>query len=128
MTLFEKLFLTGYFLAIIFVQAKWQAVLFKRNLPISHKWHALYYCLTILPMVYFFSAFWWQVVLIGILCRLAFFDGILNAIRGKPVFGYNGRGTTSSWLDRLENALSETWVKVLKVLYVAIFITVLILI
>jgi hypothetical protein len=126
-TLFEKLFLTGYFLAIIFVQAKWQAVLFKRNLPISHAKHAVYYCLTILPMLYFFREWWWQVVAIGILCRLAFFDPLLNLIRSKPLL-YNGNGTTGSWLDRQENELSGWAIKVLKVLYVLIFITVLILI
>jgi hypothetical protein len=126
MTLFDKLFLTGYFLAIIFIQALWQAKLFKRNLPISHKWHAVYYCLTILPMLYFFVAWPWQVVVIALLCRLAFFDPVLNLMRGKPLF-YNGAGTTGSWLDRWENSLSVTWVKVLKVFYILAFLTIVIL-
>lgn len=125
MTLFDKLFLTGYFLCIIIIQCVWQAKLFKRNKSISHKRHAAYYCLTILPMVYFFSAFWWQVVVIGVLERLAFFDPILNLIRGKPLF-YNGKGTTGSGQDLWENELATWAVKTLKIAYVAIFIAVLI--
>jgi hypothetical protein len=127
MTVYDKLYLTFYFLIITIVQCYWQKTLFKRNLPISHAWHAVYYCLTILPMMYFFRAWWWQVAVIGVLERLAVFDVCLNLIRGKPLF-YNGAGTTGSWLDKLENSLSVTWMRVLKVGYVLVFIIVLILI
>lgn len=126
MTLFDKLFLAGYFLAIIVIQSLWQARLFKANKPISHAQHAVYYCLTILPMLYFFWPVWWQVIVIAILCRLAFFDPILNLIRGKPLF-YNGAGTTGSWLDQWENSLAEWALAALKMTYVVVFIIVLIL-
>jgi hypothetical protein len=121
MTLFDKLFLVGYFLAIIIVQCIWQAKLFKANKPISHKWHALYYCLTILPMLYFFMPWAWQVVVIAVLERLAFFDPILNLMRGKPLL-YNGNGTTGSILDRWENSLALWALAGLKMTYVVIFI------
>jgi hypothetical protein len=122
----DKAFLAFYFLVIIIAQCFWQAALFKRNMPISHFWHGVYYCLTILPMMYFFMPVWWAVVLIGVTERLALFDFILNKIRSKPLW-YNGRETTNSLQDQLENELSALWVKVLKVVYVLIFVTVLIL-
>jgi hypothetical protein len=109
----DKAFLAFYFLVIIIVQCFWQKALFKRNMPISHFWHGVYYCLTILPMMYFFLPVWWAVALIAVAERLALFDFLLNKIRGKPL-----------WY----NELSALWVKVLKVLYVLIFVTVLIII
>lgn len=58
--------------------------------------------------------------------RLALFDFILNTLRKKPLW-YNGKGTTDSIQDKIENKLSTTWVKILKVFYVAVFVIVLIL-
>lgn len=127
MTAYDKLFLAFYFLIIIIVQCYWQKALFKANKPISHTWHGIYYALTILPMLYFFMPFAWQVAVIGVTERLALFDPLLNLIRCKPLL-YNGKGSTGSKLDQLENKFSTTWVKVLKVVYVLIFVTVLILI
>lgn len=127
MTLWDKAFLVGYFFAIILVQCIWQARLFKANKPISHKWHALYYALTILPMLYFFQLLIWQVIVIAVLERLALFDVTLNAVRNKrPLLTYNGRGTTGSAIDAWENKFSALWITVLKVAYILIFITVVI--
>jgi hypothetical protein len=126
MTFYDKLFLTGYFLVIIISQCFWQAALFKRNMPINHFWHGVYYALTALPIMYFFMPVWWQVAVIGVVARLAFFDIILSAVRNKPLL-YNGKGTTGSLQDRIENHLSSWAIKVLKILYVIIFVIVLIL-
>jgi hypothetical protein len=122
----DKAFLAFYFLVIIIAQCFWQAALFKRNMPISHFWHGMYFALTVLPMMYFFMPVWWQVVVIAVVERLAFFDIVLSAVRNKPLL-YNGKGTTGSLQDRLENHLSSWAIKALKVLYVALFIIVLIL-
>lgn len=127
MTWFDKGFLAVYFLAIIIIQCIWQARLIKSNKPIKHGWHGLYYVLAILPMLYFFVAFAWQAVVIAVLVRLAFFDPILNLCRGLPVF-YNSDKKAGSIIDRIENHFSLWFVKVLKVLYVVIFIVVLIII
>lgn len=124
MTLFDKLFLALYFLAIIFIQAKWQTALFKANKPISHVKHAVLYILTIGPAVWMFWPVSWQVIVVGLLCRLAFFDFALSLFRKKPVF-YNLK-VDKSWQDSIENRLSKTWVKILKVSYVVVFIVVLI--
>jgi hypothetical protein len=126
MTWQDKAFLSLYFLIIITAQCFWQRALFKRNMPINHFWHGVYYALTALPIMYFFMPVWWQVAVIGVTERFALFDFMLNKIRGKSLW-YNGEGTTNSLQDQLENELSALWVKVLKVLYVLIFITVLIL-
>jgi hypothetical protein len=129
MSVYDKLFLAAYFLAVMIVQATWQHRLFKANKPISHKLHAVYYCLAILPMIYFFSAWWWQVVVIAVLERLALYDPVLNIVRGKrPILTYNGNGTTGSWWDRVENKLSLFAVTALKMLYIVGFILTLILI
>jgi hypothetical protein len=129
MTVYDKLFLAAYFLGIMIVQAIWQHRLFKANKPISHKLHAVYYCLAILPMIYFFSAWWWQVIVLGVIERLALYDVVLNCIRGKtPILTYNGNGTTGSWVDRWENSLSLWAVTALKLTYIVIFIIVLIIV
>jgi hypothetical protein len=120
----DKAFLSAYFLIIITAQCFWQRALFKRNMPISHFWHGVYYALTAAVMCYFFMPVWWQVAVIGVVERLAFFDIILSAVRNKPLL-YNGKGTTGSLQDKIENHLSSWAIKVLKVLYVLIFITVL---
>jgi hypothetical protein len=122
----DKAFLSGYFLAIIIAQCYWQRALFRANKPISHFWHGVYYALTAAVMCYFFMPVWWKVAAIAVMTRLAFFDILLSAIRGTPLF-YNGKGTTGSLQDRLENHLSSWAIKTLKVLYVALFVIVLIL-
>lgn len=127
MVVYDKLFLAGYFLAIIIIQCRWQSALFKANKPISHKMHAVIYLLTIGPAIWFFWPLWWQVIVMGLLERVALFDVVLNLCRSKPLF-YNGKGTTGSGMDWLENHLSAWAVKVLKVLYAIIFIVALILI
>jgi hypothetical protein len=127
MTPYDKLFLAAYFLAIIIVQCVWQHRLIKAHKPINHLLHGAYYAFTILPMALLFAPFWWQVIVIAVVTRAAWFDFTLNKVRGKPLF-YNGNGTTGSLQDRIENRLSLVWVKVLKVVYVIIFFVALILI
>lgn len=126
MTWFDKGFLAVYFFAIILLQCIWQHRLFKANKPISHRWHTLYYVFTILPMLYFFQVFIWQVIVIAVLERLALFDVTLNAVRNKrPLLTYNGKGTTGSKIDQWENRFSNTWLAVLKVTYIILFIVIL---
>lgn len=120
----DKAFLAAYFLVFIILQCWWQSVLFKRNMKISHFWHAVYYLLTALAMIRFFDP-WWKVLVIAAVERLALFDFTLSLFRGKSLF-YNAGKNAGSLIDRWENHLSETWVKVLKMVYVAIFISVLI--
>lgn len=127
MTWFDKGFLAVYFLAIIIIQCIWQSRLIKAHKPIKHGWHGVYYALAILPVLYFFVGFAWQVVVIAVLVRLAFFDPILNLCRGLPLF-YNSGKKAGSIIDRIENHFSLWFVKVLKVLYVILFVVVLILI
>lgn len=123
MTWFDKGFLAFYFLLIILIQCIWQAKLIKAHKPIKHGWHGLYYAITVLPMLYFFSSFWWQVVVIAVLSRAAWFDPLLNLIRGKyPILTYNGKGTSGSKIDQWENRFSTTWLAVLKVIYIVGFI------
>lgn len=125
MTPYDKLFLAGYFLVVILVQCYWQRALIKSNRHISHFWHGMVYVFAICPAIWLFWPIWWQVAVIGILARLAFFDFTLNIIRGKPLF-YNGKGTTDSIIDKIENNFSVFWVNVLKLAMVAAFIMVII--
>jgi len=128
MTPWDKLFLAAYFLALMISQAIWQHNLFKRNKPISHALHAVYYCIAVLPMIYFFNP-WWKVIVIAVVERIALYDPVLNSVRNKrPILTYNGAGSTGSLLDRLENKLSLFAVTALKMLYIVGFILTLILI
>lgn len=76
------------------LQAAWQAMRFKKQLAISHFWHALYYGVfcSIISGLY---ALQLDVVLgliflvYGVAVRYAFFDVILNLIRGNELW-YNG--------------------------------------
>lgn len=119
MNWFDKSFLVVYFLVIILVQCVWQYNLISNVKPINHLKHGFYYALTVLPMLYFFSPYYWQVIVIALLERAALFDIALNTLRGKP-FYYNGAG--GSWIDTLENKLGTKWQVYLKLFYVIIFI------
>lgn len=120
----DKAFLAAYFLVFIILQCWWQSVLFKRNMKISHFWHAVYYILLALPMIRFFEP-WWKVLILAVAIRVALFDPILNLCRSKPLL-YNGKGTTSSLQDKWENYFSVFWINVLKFFYLAVFIILLI--
>src|SRR5689334_757208 len=102
MSWFDKSFLAVLFLSVIILQCFWQRALIIRNRPIRHGWHALIYLAGAGLMASLFRPDWWQVFVIAILERLAFFDPILNWTRDKPFF-YNGAG--GSIQDRLENKL-----------------------
>lgn len=125
MSWFDKGFLAAYFLAIIIIQCIWQSRLIKAYKPIKHGWHGLYYALTVLPMLYFFSQFWWQVIVIAVVTRLAWFDFILNAIRGKNLF-YNSDKNAGSLIDRIENNFSVFWINAFKLAFVVAFVIVII--
>lgn len=127
MTLYYKLFLAGYFLAVMIVQAFWQKALFNRDITINHTKHGIYYTITVLPALYMLWPAWWQVPLIAWTERIALFDPLLNLIRGKlPLLTYNGRGTTGSKIDQWENRFSVLWLTVLKLVYIVVFILTLI--
>lgn len=70
----------------------------------------------------------YEVPIISFVTRLAWFDIILNAIR-KRKWWYNGtRGTDKkgSAIDKIENKLSDSWVRVLKIGYCIIWFVVVI--
>lgn len=125
MTPQDKLFLAFYFLVVIVFQGLAQAARFRSNKKVNKRLHEVHYLLTATPMIWMYWPMWWQVLLIALMERLAVFDFFLNWVRGKPAF-YNGKGTTDSLQDKIENKLSAMWVKVLKVGYVIIFVTVII--
>lgn len=116
----DKLFCAAIFISMIIVQCFWHAALIKRNMPIKHGLHVVYYSIPVLILIYFFWPHWWQVITLAVLARLAFFDPVLNGLRRKPFF-YNGAG--GSIQDKIENRINGTWLKVLKIVYILLFIT-----
>lgn len=119
MTYSDKIFCAAMLLSIIIVQCFWHAALIKWHMPIKHGLHVAYYSIPGLILIYFFWPSWWQVIVLAVLARLAFFDPCLNTIRRKPFF-YNGGG--GSLQDKVENKLNPVSVKILKILYIAFFI------
>ena len=125
MNINDKIFIVALLLIFLFAQAIYQARKFKRNKPISHFWHSVYYgaysgIIIIAYIIAGITKAVWAIPIIALSLRLAAFDIILNIARGKRLL-YNGRGTTDSDQDKIENNLSEFWVAVLKVLYLFIF-------
>jgi hypothetical protein len=128
----DKILICLFLLAIITWQALHQAKLFRDNKTISHFWKGVWYAcavvLVTIPYVYLFN--WWyllKIPILGVLCRLAFFDLILNKARGE-VWWYNGSMTVTdikvkgSWWDKLENELPIPVLKALKIDYIIFFI------
>lgn len=132
MNAYDKIIISVFFFAIIVWQALHQAHLFKQNKTISHFWKGMAYAgaigLVTLPYV---MAYNWlyllKIPVIGISIRLSFFDFTLNLARHKPLF-YNGEQTTGSLIDKIENSISKEFRLILKIIYVGIFITLIILI
>lgn len=124
-------------LLFIYIQARYQARTFAKQGHISHLGKGLIYFLFVVLLTTIvmigrwdewrtYSA-WKGIPILGVLTRMAFFDALLNYQRiPRKSFFYNGAGTTGSVLDFLENQLSSTWIKGLKILYLLLFITVLI--
>ena len=115
------------FQIIIVWQAAYQAHRFKINKPISHFGKGLLYgiiCAAIgLCFLYgrWQEYYWyWQVPLLASFQRLAWFDIILNRMRGD-VWYYVGRGTTGSLQSKIEGKLSDAWVRILKYVLMALW-------
>lgn len=136
MNIFDKIFICVFLLGILAWQAFHQAHMFKQQKTISHFWKGVWYSLAVVllavPYVCFYG--WWYILkipLIGGLERLAVFDLILNIAR-KYKWWYNGAIGASiengSLIDRIENHLSNGTIKVLKVVYLLLFISYIILI
>lgn len=130
MNVFDKILICAFLLSILVWQALHQAYLFKQQKTISHLWKTIWYSLAVAlataPFVLLYD--WWcilKVPIIGISERMALFDMILSLARHKGLF-YNGEGSTGSIIDRLENRLSNIWIKVLKIIYILLFILALI--
>lgn len=134
MNLLDKIIVCSFLLIILIWQAIHQAHLFKEQKTISHFWKGVWYGLSValVTSLYILLNGWWyalKVPIIGIVERMAIFDILLNMAR-KYKWWYNGaiRPTydTGSLIDRLENHLSNSWIKVLKIVYILLFILALI--
>jgi hypothetical protein len=128
--LYDKILIVTFLFAIIVWQALHQANLFKQNKTISHFWKGVWYsCAVVTVTIPFISLYdWWyalKIPAVGLLERLALFDFALSLARGKPLF-YNGKDSTSSIIDKVENELSEEFLIALKGSYVVIFLLVII--
>lgn len=134
MNVFDKIAICTFLLAILVWQALHQAHTFKQQKTISHFWKGVWYALAVglvtAPYVSLYD--WWYLIKIPVLGgieRMALFDLALNKAR-KYKWWYNGAiGTsieTGSMIDRLENHLSNSWIKVLKITYILLFILALI--
>lgn len=125
-----KIYAIAMFATIVVVQARYQAKRFALNLTINHLSKGGIYAVLIALVTgtayIIWDKFFWELIIIGDLFRAAFFDPILNGFRKKD-WWYNGtqaggEGNKGSWIDRIENKLSVTWVKVLKIIYIAAFV------
>lgn len=125
-----KIYAIAMFATIVVVQARYQAKRFALNLTINHLSKGGIYAILIALVTgaayIVWKEFFWQLLVIGVLFRAAFFDPLLNTLRKKG-WWYNStqtgsEGNKGSWIDRIENKLSVTWVKVLKVIYIAAFV------
>jgi hypothetical protein len=128
----DKILTCLFLIAIITWQALHQAKLFKENKTINHFWKGVWYAGAVaavtIPFIYLFN--WWyllKIPILGVLCRAAFFDLILNKFRGE-VWWYNGSMTVTdvkvkgSWWDSIENKLPLPLFKALKIDYIIFFI------
>lgn len=123
-------------LLFIYWQASYQSNLFRKQQTINHfSKGILYFLFVLLVDAVMMWGRWndwqheqrlWGIPLIGLVTRVAFFDPILNRLR-KLSWWYNGATKSyGSLIDRWENSLSASWVKVAKIAYIILFITVLI--
>jgi hypothetical protein len=128
MTYHDKIFIVGGCLLFMILQAGYQDQRFRAGHTISHNNHGILYALiaALFCTPYLLHFGWWVAVKMGgiaALQRLALYDFILNLMRGKrPLLSYNGKGTTGSWVDKLENLLPEKFILPLKIGYIVVFI------
>lgn len=129
MTPYDKIFVVVILLLFMAMQAGFQKEWFAANKPAGEWWHfwqgVLYGGCVVAVVMPFFACFgWWaaaKLAFIGVLQRLAIYAPMLNKMRRKRLF-YNGRGSTASWQNQLENKLPDKWVRVLKIGYIVVFI------
>lgn len=132
MTLSLNLTVGAACVVFIYIQAAYQAKRFAKNKPINHWSKATIYGLfvALLTAVLMWGHWhewrevdrWKDVPIIGVITRVAWFDPILNFERLPPrPFWYNDDKNAESLFDWLENRLTHTWVKVLKVCYIVLF-------
>ncbi len=94
MNWYDRVVLTILYGVICAGQAFYQAHQFDKQRGISHFWHGVYYAMAciIISLAYWNVLSFWDGVVVGVyggIFRLAFFDTILNSIRGKELW-YNG--------------------------------------
>src|SRR5690242_1019412 len=126
MNIYDKILTCLFLLAIITWQALHQAKLFKENKTIDHFWKGVWYAcaVAVVTGAYVHMFNWWyllKIPILGVLIRAAFFDIILNKLRGEP-WWYNGSMTANirikgSWWDSIENKLPLPVFKALKIDY-----------
>lgn len=130
MSLYDKIIISVFLFAIIVWQALHQAHLFAQNKTISHFWKGVAYaCSVALITILYISIYdWWfllKVPILGVIERMALFDFTLNIARSKHLF-YNGKDSTGSKIDQQENKLSIFWLRILKIMYVVLFVIIII--
>ena len=101
---------------IVILHAWIDSIQIKQGIRIFHGFETFAYFCACSPYILFYP--WWQVLLISITTRMAFFDIALNLFRGLP-WTYNGAG--KSVIDRFENKLKLNPV-VLRIVGIVIFL------
>lgn len=134
MSYWDKIFPIGWLFVFMLVQALYQKEYFLANKPAGRWWHfwqVVFYGIAMtvaIPFAIYFG--WWagvKLAIIGLLERLALYDPILNVLRfGWRRIWYNGKGTTGSLQDWIENKLPPKWIIPLKIGYIILFIIVVI--
>ena|SRR5690242_2081829 len=136
MNAYDKLIISVFFFAIIVWQALHQAHLFKQNEIISHFWKGITYGVGVgfITIIYISVYDWWyllKIPILGVIIRIAFFDITLNSARGRSFpWWYNGSisgnpAQKPSLIDKIENKIVGVSIKgkkILKIVYIIIFI------
>lgn len=133
LSIWHIIFLCFLFTAFCAGQAAYQAAQFAHNKIRNHWEMGFYYALfcTAVAVSYWISFNFWigfMVGAFGIITRAAFFDPIINIIRGKPLW-YNSVPLTrfsGSLLDWIENKYFQqgkiNWIVYLKIGYLIMWI------
>ncbi len=74
---------------------------FRRNIPTSDWFHAIWTTIYFIPciVICFLWGSWWLAAAF-IFERAVFFSPILNLMRGDKAFFYTGNSVTGSWFDK----------------------------
>lgn len=118
------------FFVMIIWQADYQALRFKNNKPISHIGKSVIYCIACIIVGICFvygrwnSYYWyWQVPLLAVFTRVAFFDIILNDLRHNAWY-YVGRGTTGSIQSKFLAKFTDYFIKIWRYVFIGLWIAV----